>query len=87
VPAASARLEETILHFVRTQFDRSSGGTTIGPDTTLFSAGVVDSFGVLELIAFLDEAFHVEIDLSAHDLEDFDTVRKIGAVVRRLLPA
>jgi acyl carrier protein len=86
VPAASERLEETILRFVRTQFDRSSGGTTIEPDTTLFSAGMVDSFGVLELIAFLEEAFHVEIDLSSHDLEDFDTVRKIGTVVRRLLP-
>jgi len=86
VPAASEGLEETILSFVRTQFDRSSGATRIAPDTPLFSSGMVDSFGVLELIAFLEQSFHVEIDLSAHDLEDFDTVRKIGGVVQRLLP-
>ena len=84
-PAAD-RLEEALLSFVRERFKASIGRTTLGPDTPLFTTGVVDSFGVLEVIAFVEHAFQVEIDLSVHELGDFDTTRRIAALVGRLTP-
>jgi len=47
----------------------------------LFSTGVIDSFGVLELIAFLEDTFAITIDTSRHDLVEFDSVDRIVALV------
>jgi acyl carrier protein len=78
--------EDAILGFVRERFAPSVGRTRIDSDTPLFSTSLVDSFGVLELIAFVEQTFHVGIELSTHQIEDFDTVRKMAALVRRLPP-
>jgi acyl carrier protein len=84
VQAEGDGMESEILDFVRGHFAAAVGKTPFRPDTRLFSTGIVDSFGVLELIAFVERAFGVDIDLSAHALEDFDTASKIAALVRRL---
>jgi acyl carrier protein len=39
---------------------------------------------VLELIAFLEETFGVDIDPGRHELTDFDTVGKIATLVATL---
>jgi len=79
-------MEETILVFVREQFKASVGKTNVGRDTPLFSTGIIDSFGVLELIAFLEETFGVEIDPARHELHEFDTAAKVAALVAQLTP-
>jgi acyl carrier protein len=53
-------------------------------DTALFSSGKVDSFGVLELIAFLEDAFGVDIDTARHEIREFDTVARIAALLGQL---
>ena len=75
---------DEILTFVRTNFRASVGRREIDPHTPLFSSGLVDSFGVLEVIAFLEDRFSVEIDPARHDLLEFDTATKIVTVVDRL---
>ena len=47
----------------------------------LFTSGAVDSFGVLELIAFLERRFGIDIDTQRHELIEFDTVDSILRVV------
>jgi acyl carrier protein len=79
-------VEEIILRFVRDQFKATLGTTALDRDTPLFSSGIVDSFGVLELIAFLEDTFHVEIDPARHELEEFDSASKVAALVRQLSP-
>ena len=59
-------------------------GRHVTADTPLFSTGIIDSFGVLELIAFLEETFGVDIDPGRHELTEFDTIDKIVALVRAL---
>jgi acyl carrier protein len=76
--------EETIRAFLRDRFRASIGSRPLDPDTPLFSSGIVDSFGVLELIAFLDDTFGVNIDPARHELAEFDTISKIAALVTRL---
>ena len=77
-------MEDAILRFVRDQFKAAIGTAAIGPATPLFSRGIIDSFGVLELIAFLEDTFGVEIDPARHELVDFDTAEKIAALVGAL---
>jgi acyl carrier protein len=73
-----------IVQFIQSRFTGPLGGRPPGLDEPLFSTGVIDSFGVLELIAFLEDTFQVTIDTDRHELAEFDTVNKIGALVSRL---
>ena len=70
--------EDRIRQFVEKKFRPR---TTVGNDTLLFSSGLVDSFGVLELIAFLEDEFSIEIDTNTHEIRDFDTIHMIAGLV------
>jgi acyl carrier protein len=69
--------EDRIRQFVEKKFRARA----VGDDTLLFSSGLVDSFGVLELIAFLEDEFKVEIDTNTHEIRDFDSIRQIAGLV------
>ena len=73
--------EQPIREFIERTFRPRSSGQPFDDDTPLFSSGIVDSFGVLELIAFLESTFGIEIDTNEHEIRDFDTIRKIGGLV------
>jgi len=75
--------QETVTTFVKTRFHASLRGGQLGVDEPLFSSGIVDSFGVLELIAFLEDTFHISIDTAQHELMEFDSVNQIVALVER----
>lgn len=53
-------------------------------DQPLLSTGIVDSFGVLELIAFLEDTFRVTIAPSRLEMTELETVNRIVALVERL---
>lgn len=74
---------EVIAEFIGTRFRTQFGGRAPGVDEPLISSGVIDSFGVLELIAFLEDSFDVTIDPARQELTEFDTVNRIASVVER----
>jgi acyl carrier protein len=57
------------------------GAPLPGDEAPLFSNGLIDSFGVLELITFLEERYGINIDTTRHEILEFDTVLKIARVV------
>ena len=73
--------DDRIRTFIETKFRPQRGGRAFDDDTPLFSSGIVDSFGVLELIAFLEQDFSIDIDVNKFELRDFDTVRKVAGLV------
>jgi acyl carrier protein len=77
-------MHHAIQQFIQSRFRASIGRTAIDHDTPLFSSGLVDSFGVLEVIAFVEDTFAVTIDPARHELADLDTVGKIATLVTRL---
>jgi acyl carrier protein len=76
--------EARIRSFIETKFRPQTSVPSFDRDTPLFSSGIVDSFGVLELISFLEDAFKIDLDPSQHDIEEFDTVAKTLALVTAL---
>ena len=74
-------MQEKVTAFLKTRFHASMHGGELGMDDRLFSSGIVDSFGVLELIAFLEDEFHITIDTTQHELMEFDSVNQIMALV------
>lgn len=71
---------DMVAGFLRKRFQTTLRGE-LGFDDPLFSSGVVDSFGVLEIIAFLEDSFRITIDPAKHDLAEFDTVNKMVTLV------
>ena len=71
---------KAIGDFIRMRLLRP-GSPVPGEDDPLFSNGRIDSFGVLELIAFLEERYGIVIDTAKHHIMDFDTLRKVTCIV------
>ncbi len=56
--------------------------TAIVADTPLLSAGLLDSFAVVTLIASLEEAFAIDIDVEATGLEQFESPQTMATLCR-----
>jgi len=51
-------------------------------DMSLFDTGIIDSTGVMELIAFLEKEFDLQIDDSEVTQNNFDCVDKILSFIK-----
>lgn len=54
-------------------------------DLNLFDAGLLDSFGVIQLLMELEDAFHISLRIEDIPREKMETPRKIAALVREAL--
>jgi acyl carrier protein len=59
----------------------------IGSDDSLLGSGVIDSTGVMELVLFLEETFHVEVADEEIIPENLDSIRSMSGYVERKLAA
>ncbi|HKZ70329.1 MAG TPA: acyl carrier protein, partial [Anaerolineales bacterium] len=61
-----------------------SGKTYPHPDEMSFlENGIVDSMGVMQLVLFVEEAFDINIDDSDLVPDNFDSISKLAAYIRR----
>jgi acyl carrier protein len=56
-------------------------------DTSFLEAGILDSTGVMEVVAFLESRFGVRVDDEELTPENLDSIASIGAFVSRKLLA
>jgi len=54
-------------------------------DQSLFEAGIIDSLGMIKLMAFIEDAFAVIINPSEVAIDNFDTIEKISQIVSKRL--
>jgi acyl carrier protein len=71
--------------FVEENFLYRSDGGAIAADQSLLDAGLIDSTGILELVAFLEERFGIQMADADIVPENLDTLDSIAAYVRRKL--
>ncbi len=55
----------------------------VADDTPLIAKGIIDSMGVMELVAFLEEAFGIEFEMDDLTMENMGTINSIKALVMR----
>jgi acyl carrier protein len=74
-------MTEQIREFLTENFLLNSHDSDFGNDASLLESGIVDSTGVLELVAFVEDAFGIEI--AEHEMvpENFDSVNQIVSYV------
>ena len=84
----STNVEAEVRQFIEDTFLFRSDQAVLGADESLLEAGLIDSTGVLELVAFIEERFAVRMEDSEITPENLDSVRAITAYVSgKLAPA
>lgn len=78
-------LEEIVTEYVSDEY-LEEDDDEIDLDSPLISAGIVDSFSMVSLKAFLENKYAIKIPDEKATPEAFDTVRKICALVREYKP-
>jgi acyl carrier protein len=73
----------TIRSFIEENFLFQIGDQKLADNQSLLEAGVVDSTGVLELVAFLEDTFHLQIADKDIIPQNLDSVDAITAFVER----
>ena len=61
----------------------SSRGYPYSDDASFLEEGIIDSMNVMELIAFVEECFRIQINDDDITPDNFDSVSRIAAFVER----
>jgi methoxymalonate biosynthesis acyl carrier protein len=79
---------EEIPTAIRSFLSSSFQGRQLADDDDIFDQGFGNSLFAMQLVAFVENQFRIEIDSDDLDMKNFRTVRTIaGLVERKLAPA
>lgn len=82
----TATVESIVLDFIVENFRFGDTSFEIAPDASLIENDVIDSTGVLELVAFLEERFDLTIADTDIVPANLDSLSRIAAFVARARP-
>jgi acyl carrier protein len=84
VPISEAELTARAIEWVRKNGQATDpAGSEIAPDTDLLASGLLDSLGLIELIAFIESQDGCRVDLTDVDPADFSMVRGLCRLALR----
>jgi acyl carrier protein/D-alanine--poly(phosphoribitol) ligase subunit 2 len=78
-------MHEVVLEYVVDEYVEEDDDIEVGPDTPLISSGLVDSFSMVSLKAFLEKKYQVRLPDEEATPEAFDTVNSIVELVKKHL--
>lgn len=84
-PTNTQSIEQSIREFIAGNLLYSTEGYTYANDVSFLQEGIVDSLGVVELVAFVQKQFGVTVTQQEVTPDNFDSVAKLAAFVRRKL--
>lgn len=76
-------IEMQIKDYIAHNLLFSDNGFPYSEDASFLEEGIVDSIGVMELVAFVEENFSVKVDDLDVTPENFDSVSRMAAYIRR----
>jgi acyl carrier protein len=77
-------IQKTIREFILREFP-AARLRDVRDDDGLLEKGIVDSLGVLDIVAFLESQFGLKIADDELELEDFASIEALSAFVHRKL--
>ena len=79
----SESIEKVVEDFVRQRFLVRPDDAFFGREVNLWDAGYVDSAGVVEMIAFLEQRFDTSLPEEVLFDPDFTTIRGIARLIQK----
>lgn len=80
-------IEHRLRIFIHENFLYTSDVGEISDDLALFESGIIDSTGVLELVAFMEQEFQLEVADEELLPEHFENIASLAALVRAKVTA
>jgi acyl carrier protein len=77
-------IENEIRKFIEENFILE-GDDNLGDEDSLLEKGIIDSTGVLELVAFLEESYHFKIKDEELIPENLDSIKNISQFIQNKL--
>lgn len=74
---------DTLRAFVLDNFLYGRPAGELDNDASFLETGIMDSTGIMELIAFLEEEFHVAVHDNELVPENLDSVNRVAAMLAR----
>lgn len=75
-------IADKVRQFIKENFYAASS-SDLTDDASLLDLGIVDSTGILEVVAFIEEAFEITVDDAEMLPENLDSIQNIVAFVGR----
>jgi D-alanine--poly(phosphoribitol) ligase subunit 2 len=70
-----------VTHFIVEEFAPDLDADNLGPDYDLLEGGIIDSLGLLVVLAWIEEQFDIVVDAGEIDENDFRNVHAICALI------
>lgn len=74
---------QTLEKFIVEEIMVGDRDVSLPPDESLIANGIVDSIGILRLVAFIEENFSVVLDDIDVAPENFETINAMNSLVER----
>jgi acyl carrier protein len=71
------QVKDVVLEYVKNEYLEEGDDREVNYDTPLISGGIVDSFSMVSLKAFLENKYNIQIPDAKASPEAFDSVNKI----------
>jgi len=76
-------IDTEIKEYIAKNLIFSDNGFPFAEDASFLEEGIVDSVGVMELVAFVEEKFGLKVDDADVTPDNFDSVMKLAAFIRK----
>ena len=76
-------IKEVVLEYVIDEYVDEDDDIEVDADTALISSGIVDSFSMVSLKAFLEKKYDIRVPDEDATPEAFDTVNSIVQIVEK----
>ena len=75
-------IESKVREYIVRNLMLKHSGTELSPDQPLLESGIMTSFGIVELVTYIEQTFGITIDDYDVVPENFQTVRAITQLVQ-----
>jgi acyl carrier protein len=79
-------IEKMIRIYIAENLLFSDNGYPYADDASFLEEGIVDSMGIMEVVAFVEETFGLAVEDQELVPDNFDSVSKLAAYIRRKVP-
>lgn len=76
-------IEQQLKEYISSNLLFSENGYPYPDDASFLEEGIVDSVGIMELVAFIEENMHVSVEDQEITPDNFDSITKLAAYIQR----
>ena len=80
-------IEQAIRTYIAKNLLFSNNGYPYADDVSFLEEGIVDSMGIMELVMFVGETFGITVEDEELVPDNFDSVSRVAAYIRRKAPS